>query len=91
MADEITPDLGEVVRELGAVREALRPFALVVAFIPKGTDDDVLVLLTVVSHASPDESAAYQPPVPLTVGDIRRAAAVLGLEQHEGRIDSTRP
>lgn len=71
---------------------ALRPFALMIAFIPVGTPDDAIVVMALAGGpTAADESALHRPPVPVLVGDIRRAAAILGLGRHEGRVDSTRP
>lgn len=76
--------------ELEEARQALRPFALMIAFIPAGTPDSAMVVMAL-AGGDADSTAEYQPPVPVQVGDIRRAAAIIGIERHEGRIDSTRP
>ena len=77
--------------QLEEARAALRPFALAIAFVPAGSSDDAVVVLMMVGAHDGDDTAEFRPPVPVTVGDIRRAASALGIERHEGRIDSTRP
>lgn len=76
---------------LAEARAALRPFALMIAFIPMGTPDDAVIVMALAGGPPVDESSVHRPPVPVLVGDIRRAAAFVGLERHEGRVDSTRP
>lgn len=74
---------------------ALRPFAMMVAFISRGADDEELIIMALKPEPNattdPWQSQTYTPPMPVTVGAVRRAAALIGLQAKlEGKIDSDR-
>lgn len=82
------PDVDDRIRTL---ETAIRPFATLIAFIPPELPDDAMVVFSVSGPADAFATSRGGAPIPLTVGDIRRAAAATGQEALEGRLDSTRP
>jgi hypothetical protein len=79
------------------LKAALKPFALMVMQLSKSLDDEEIVIMALkppapaVTDTDPWASSVYTPPFPVTVGDVRRAAYLLGLlRKLEGRIDSER-
>lgn len=82
---------------LDELKEALRPFALMVMQLSRALDDNDIVIMSLKppvaqpTDADPWASSVYTPPFPVAVGDVRRAAYLLGLlKKLEGRIDSER-
>jgi len=77
------------------LKAALRPFAVMVTQLSKTLDDDEIVIMSLMPPPKPPgdplASTIFTPPFPVTVGDVRRAAYLLGLlARLEGKLDSER-
>lgn len=80
---------------IGELRRALLPFAGMITQLSKTLDDETIVIMSLLPPPKPAgdplASTIFTPPFPVTVGDVRRAAYLLGLlEKLEGKLDSER-